>query len=179
MCEINIGTMNMKNPFWFNIIEQWKLTGKGEYGVTFPFLIGAMVFANKKEITNEFVGNIFQEIINNPVADYYCEVRWCGDIDEPVASIKKLEDLHKVSIKSKFFCKNTEIESLAFTTDLMSTFNLECAVNEECTSNEDCLNRLICRTLEESVKGNFSKNDGYFAPFSEDDIKFIELVSSL
>jgi len=129
----------MKNPFWFNVIEQWKSMGKGEYGVTFPFLISAMANTNKKEI------------INNPVAGYYCEVRWCGNINEPVASIKKLEEIHKVSIKSKFICKNTQNTSLAFTTDLMSMFNLDC------TSNKDCLNKLIGITLEKSLEGNYFK----------------------
>ncbi len=163
----------MKNPFWFSVIEQWKEMGKGEYGVTFPFLVGAIAKTSAQSINKAFVISIFQEIINNPVAGYYCEVRWCVNIDEPVASVKKTEEIHNVSIKSKFVVENTENVSLAFTTDLMSMFNLDCS------NNQECLEKLTSVTIEKVAEGNFSKNGGVFTPFTESDLKFIEVVSGL
>ena len=41
----------MKTPFWFNIIQQWKLMGKGQYGVTFPFLMGALAHKSTEKLT--------------------------------------------------------------------------------------------------------------------------------
>lgn len=57
--------------------------------------------------------------------NYYCEVRWCGDINEPVASVKKLEEIHSVSIKSQLICENSKNVFLAFATDLMGMLNLD------------------------------------------------------
>lgn len=122
----------MAAPFWFRIIEQWKEQGKGEYGVTFPFLVGSVSRTTGKPANEALVREIFQEIISNPVKDYYCEVRWCGNINEPVASVKELEKIHGVSIKSQFEAPSTGAVSLAFTTDLMSMFNLDCSNNNQC-----------------------------------------------
>lgn len=163
----------MKIPFWFTIIEQWVLMEKGEYGVTFPFLAGAIAKKNNQEIDESFVKNLFQEIVSKPVTDYYCEVRWCGNIDEPVVSVKQIEDIHKVSIKSKFICEKSKNATLAFTTDLMSMFHFDCS------NSKDCLNKLINMTFEKARDGKFSKNDGVFTSFTVDDIKFIETVSEL
>ena len=163
----------MKNPFWFAVIKQWKEMGKGEYGVTFPFLIGAIAEVGNHKVNKELVESVFHEIIHNPVSDFYCEVRWCGNIDEPVASVRELREIENISIKSKFFSKNNANVSLAFTTDLMSMFNLNCS------SNKECLEKLISMTTNNVAKGDFSKNSGVFTPFTKDDIEFIAVVSEL
>lgn len=160
----------MQKPFWFNIIEQWKEMGKGEYGVTFPFLIGAIAKESKKTPTGELVREAFRAIIENPFSGYYCEVRWCGNIDEPVASVKPLSEIHNVSIKSQFNLSGSGEVSLAFTTDLMSMFNLDCA------NEQECLEKLIASTIAKASEGKFSKNGSNFTPFTAADIEFIELI---
>ncbi len=160
-------------PFWFKIIEQWREMGKGEYGVTFPFLAGAIARTQGKNIDHEFVVNMFQNVIDESVSGYYCEVRWCNNIDEPVASVKKSEALKGASIKSHFCTPENESVSLAFTTDLMSMFNLYC------TTSEECLAKLIDKTEETIRNGGFSKNSGQFTDFTESDIEYIEKVSAL
>jgi len=163
----------MKNPYWFNVIQQWKEKGKGEYGVTLPFLVGAIAKASNEAANETLIREIFHEIIENPVSGYYCKVRWCGNINEPVASVKPVAEIHKVSIKSQFVSKKAEIVSLAFTTDLMSMFNLNCS------NYEDCLEKLIASSIDQIAEGNFSKNGGIFTPFTAGDLRFIEEVKQL
>jgi hypothetical protein len=161
----------VEKPYWFKIIEQWKEMGKGEYGVTFPFLIGAVAKLSTGSVTEEFTKSVFRDIIENPVSGYYCEVRWCGNINEPVASIKLVSEIHNVSIKSQFKSSISGNVSLAFTTDLMSMFNLNCA------NEKECLGKLVALATEIADEGNFSKNDGTFTPFTAGDLEFIEAVS--
>lgn len=166
----------MKNPFWFNIIQQWKLMGKGQYGVTFPFLMGAIAHKNSEKTDIE---SVFQLIINEPVDGYYSEVRWCGNIDEPVVSIKKIEDITKVAIKASFSARSSDITSLGFTEDLMSFFHLDC------TTADECLRKLISYTEKYVSNGHFSKElnretfEREFTVLSSDDIKFIEDIRAL
>lgn len=161
----------MEKPFWFRLIEQWRLTGRGEYGLTFPFLVAAISNDTGKKPNESLIANVFQTIIENPFDGYYCEVRWCGNINEPVASVKALSEIHKVSIKS-FFKSQKDLTSLAFTTDLMSMFNLNC------TDERDCLSKLISYTKQHVSEGNYSKNGGNFTPFTGNDLEFIAFVKT-
>lgn len=166
----------MKNPFWFNIIQQWKLMGKGDYGVTFPFLMGALAYKSTEETD---ISSVFQSIINEPVDGFYSEVRWCENIDEPVISIVKLENITKVAIKAGFSARGADTTSLAFTEDLISFFHLDCKTADE------CLSKLIFYTGKFVSNGQYSnqlnrkKFEREFAPFSADDIQFIEDVRAL
>ena len=144
----------------------------GEYGISFPFLIGAVAKENSIDINREFIENIFNEIINNPVDGNYCEVCWCGNLDEPVASIEKISSLKNKSIQASYEDKANNV-SLAFTTDLMSMFTLNCSTREE------CLEKLITRTLENVEKGLLSKNNGVFGDFTESEVAFIKDVVSI
>lgn len=161
----------MSKPFWFNAILQWKEMGKGEYGITFPFLIGAIAKLKNEVVTEEFITNVFDEILNNPVGGFYCEVRQCGNIGEPVVAIKQLSNLKIVSIKDSFEAQGQV--SYGFTTDLMSMFALNCKDASECRE------KLIKTTLEIAIHGNYSKNGGVFTPFTDSDNKFIECVAAL
>lgn len=162
----------MTKPLWFYLIQQWREKGMGEYGISFPFLIGAIAKENNIEINRKFIEKIFDEIINNPVEDHYCEVRWCGNLDEPVASIEKVGSLKHKSIQADFRDKNNNV-SLAFTTDLMSMFTLNCSTREE------CVEKLITRALGKAEKGLFSKNNGVFGDFTESEVRFISDVVSM
>lgn len=159
----------MGNPFWFNLIKQWKEVGMGHYGVSFPFLVGAVSRQSGEAITKEYIETLFQKMINDPVKDYYCEVRWCENIDEPVVSIEKSSAINNKAIQARF--ESTENHpSFAFTTDLMSMFNLNCSTKEE------CIEKLISRTLRIAEEGMFSKNKGIFGDFTLRELEFIENV---
>ena len=160
----------MKKPIWFNIIKKWKDSGKGEYGVTFPFLVGALAYHFDKKPTQKFVDEILENIKSNPVHGYYCEVRWCENINEPVISVKELKELTSIILKAD--CKVNEIVSLGFTMDLMGMFHLNCE------TAHDCLLKLSTYTFEHVGKGNFSKNAGKFTPFTDGDIAFIKSAST-
>lgn len=161
----------MDNPFWFQLIKEWRAKGMGQYGVSFPFLAGAIAKKYGGDINEEFVKGMFIKIIEHLATDYYCEVRWCGNIDEPVVSIESSDTIKNKSIQAQYTNEAGE-PSLAFTTDLMSMFTLNCKTKEE------CLKKLIDRTLENAEKGLFSKNNGVFGDFTADEIKFIEDVYS-
>ena len=162
----------MEKPFWFRLIEQWVLTRRGEYGITFPFLIGAVSIESGKTPNRELIENVFRSIIENPFTGYYRQVRWCGNIGEPVTSVRKLSEIHKVSIKSLFKAQNRDVATLAFTTDLMSMFNLNC------TNESECLDKLTSYTENHVLVGSYSKNQGQFTPFTEDDFEFITSVKA-
>jgi uncharacterized protein YlaI len=155
----------MTKPFWFDVIKKWKEMGKGSYGISFPFLVGAVNHDSKNTIDEENIKKIFYEIENNPVKNYYCEVRWCASVDEPIASIKPLIDIKNVSIQATL--SNSEQISFGFTTDLMSMFGLDCKTAEECRE------KLIKRTLDIVKNNQFSKHNGEFIPFTNSDIDFI------
>jgi hypothetical protein len=161
----------MDNPFWFYLIKQWREQNMGQYGVSLPFLVGAIARQFGGEITENFIKDILQEIIEYPAKGYYCEVRWCGNIDEPVVSIESINVIKNKSIQAQFTNINGE-PSLAFTTDLMSMFNLNCK------NKEDCLDKLIARALEKAKRNLFSKNNGVFGDFTEKEISSIEGLHS-
>ncbi|EON0824641.1 hypothetical protein ACNC24_004017 [Escherichia coli] len=101
---------------WFELIKQWRDSGRGSYGVTFPFLVGSLSLMNKENITKNYIEKVFDEIINKPVPGYYSEVRWCGTINEPVISISKNEDISNIAVKD--FFKSNDCYSLVFTEDI-------------------------------------------------------------
>ena len=161
----------MSKPFWFNVIQQWKEKGKGLYGVTFPFLVGAVAIDMNKKINEKFITEIFDTMLNKPVKDYYCEVRWCGNIEEPVVSVNRIENAPKVSLKAKYQVE--EAISIGCTTDLMNVFHLNCATFDE------ALDKLISYTHKITKDNKFSKNKGEFTAFTDEDIDFIESVQKL
>ena len=162
----------MNSPFWFQLIKEWRARGMGQYGISFPFLVGAIATKFGGKINREYIGCVFQEIIENPTQGYYCEVRWCGNIDEPVVSVESSDTIKNKSIQAHF-ANNAGETSLAFTSDLMSMFTLNCKTKEE------CLEKLIMRTLEKAENKLFSKNNDVFGGFTADEAKFIEDVFSI
>ncbi|MEW8342228.1 MAG: hypothetical protein AB2708_20465 [Candidatus Thiodiazotropha taylori] len=161
----------MASPFWFQLIKKWREKGMGHYGVSFPFLVGAITNKYGGDINEEYVRGTFAKIIEHPAADYYCEVRWCPNIDEPVVSVEPSNTINNKSIKAQYTNNDGEV-SLAFTNDLMSMFTLNCETKEE------CLTKLIARTLENAEQGLFSKNKGVFGGFTVKEMEFIEDVYS-
>ena len=145
--------------------------GKGDYGVTFPFLIGAVAIDIEKKPDEKLITEIFDDMKNKPVNGYYCEVRWCGNINEPVVSVSRIENAPKVSLKAKYQVE--EAISIGFTTDLMNMFHLNCETFDE------GLAKLISYTHKLTKDNKFSKNKGEFTAFTDGDIDFIKSVQKL
>ena len=56
----------MQSPDWFTLIEQWKARGMGQYGVTLPFLVGAL---------GKPASELLREVAHTNVAGFVVEVR--------------------------------------------------------------------------------------------------------
>lgn len=167
----------MNTPSWFIIIEQWRKKRMGEYGVTLPFLVGALAYANGRETASlNDVRILLTEMIENPVDGYMAVIRWCGDIEEPVISMEALDDPYKLAIKDGYRRPKDNGMSLAFTQDFMSMFNFDCKTAEECR------NKLANYAKDYVEKGCFSKNLNpetqrrEFGRFTERDVDYIKSV---
>ncbi|KIU77931.1 hypothetical protein SZ13_21920 [Vibrio parahaemolyticus] len=130
--SVNI-KLDSSNEFWFQLIKQWKESARGKYGLTFPLLVRALAKLKVEDPTQEFITEVFTQIINNPVEGYYGEVIWCEKINEPVISVNQLDHLRNVSIKDSF--KVGDVTSLAFAADLMSMLHLDCDNADQCLKN--------------------------------------------
>ncbi len=167
----------MNTPNWFVIIKQWRTKKMGEYGVTLPFLVGALAYVNgqEKASLNDVIV-LFDEMIENPADGYMVEIRWCGDIQEPVMSMRALNDPFVVAIKGSYSRPKGGGMSVAFTDDLMSMFNLNCKTAAECRD------KLTIYAKDYVENGYFSKNlnpetmKREFGCFSERDIQYIKSV---
>ena len=167
----------MTKPSWFNIISEWRSKGMGEYGVTLPFLVGALAYekGHDKVSLNDTL-TLLTNMIENPVDGYMVVIRWCGNIEEPVISMKALDDPLELAIKDGYTRPNDREFSMAFTVDLMSMLNLDCKDAEECKS------KLANRAKNYVENGLFSKNfnpetqNREFGRFSERDIEYIKSV---
>jgi hypothetical protein len=73
------------------------------------FLVGALAKQSGSSINEQFIEGVFQEIINNQIQGYYCEVRWCGNIDEPVASIESTDTIKNKAIQAQFTSKMVKL----------------------------------------------------------------------
>lgn len=169
----------MNDPNWFKIIQQWRAKKMGAYGITLPFLVGAL--AHEKghaTATLEDVTALLSEMIEKPVPGYMAVVRWCGDIEAPVISLRAVDDPFKIAIRDGFSPTDGGELSVGFTEDLMSIFNLNCANAQEC--REKLENYAKC--LVEN--GLFSKNVNLvtglreYGSFSQRDIDYIQSTLS-
>lgn len=149
----------------------------GEYGVTLPFLVGALAYEKRQEKASlNDVHALLTEMIENPVDGYMAVIRWCGNIDEPVISLKALDDPLMVAIKDSYPRPEGDGMSVAFTQDLMSMLNFNCETAEECR------NKLANYAKSYVEEGCFSKNLNpetqrrEFGRFSVKDIDFIKNV---
>jgi len=164
----------MKKPDWFVLIEQWKARGMGQYGVTLPFLVGALGYkSGRSALSSNDIRDVLQEIVTNPVVGYVTEVRWCGNIDAPVFSVSRISDVSKMPLTSYFPAQNGEA-SLGFSQDLQSMFGLNCSGTEE------CLDKLIAHAASHVEKGHVSRmlnsttGQHEYVAFSPKERQFIE-----
>lgn len=155
----------MKKPDWFMLLEQWKTKGMGEYGVTLPFLVGAL---------GRSAPQLLKEIINSPVSGYVTEVRWCADLSAPTFSVTKTTQ-STMQLKSSVPDPNGET-SLGFSQDLHSTLGLNCKDASE------CLKKLIDHAAPAIERHTYSRNlstvtrKTEWGPFTVEEINFIKEV---
>lgn len=154
----------MQKPEWFTLIEQWKVRGMGEYGVTLPFLVGAL---------GKPTPELLHEIANTVIPGHVVEVRWCGQLEAPVFSISKCEET-EMRFESFTSDANGKI-SIGFSTDLQSMFGLNC------TGPKDCLEKLSAHAGPAIEEQKFSRNRNAtgaceWGKYSQSDIQFIKAV---
>ena len=87
----------MKYPDWFLIIKKWREKGLGKYGVTLPFLYGAIKMKNG----TADLKSIIQEMISAPVEGYIIEISWCADaVKAPVLRATQETSTERITYKT-------------------------------------------------------------------------------
>ncbi len=162
---------------WFKILKQWREQGKGEYGVTLPFLVGALSYSGGlSNASREDIVNLFRDMTEYPVAGYFVEIRWCASVGDPVLSIKEVNDPEQAIPKVYFERPDNNGSSVVFTYDLVAT------LCPEDTTAQICKENLIEYVLPYVVAGSFSKSFNQatgkkeYGKFSDHDIAFIKQV---
>jgi hypothetical protein len=149
----------------------------GVYGITLPFLVGALSRSSGATVSMDYVRSLLDEIVNRPVPDHLVEVRWCEDIDAPVFNVAKLDYPYRMPVKSKFVTSTGE-PSLGFSENLQSMFGLNC------TGEKDCLEKLVEYAWQYLEKGHFSRNQDpktgeyQYGDFSKRELRYIADVLS-
>jgi hypothetical protein len=139
-------------PDWFTLISEWRKKSMGAYGVTLPFLVGALGYKTKKSgLGLDYVRNLFNDIINCPVDGYVTEISWCPDIDAPVLRVSPINNPFPMPLKSTFSCSGGGI-TLGFSENIHSVLNLDCK------GASDCLEKLIAYAVNHLESGHFSRN---------------------
>lgn len=167
----------MNKPLWFLLIEQWKLKGMGERGITLPFLVGALANIHARKPSIQAVHELLQEMITKPFIGYVTEVRWCGDVNAPIFSVSKLgpEQMPFVS----HFCSQMGEISLGFSQDLQSMFGLNC------NGSNDCLEKLVSLCSEPIESARYSRirnpvtRKWEFGDFQPRESQYINEIASL
>ena len=165
---------DMAKPDWFILLDQWKQKGRGEFGHTLPFLVGAIAYKyGQTDLSSQHIRNFLNEIAYNPVEGYFTEVRWCHDIDAPVFNTRPNDWPYKLPSSVAIPHPSGEGKSIVFSKDLQSSFHLN-STNPE---------TLLCRLAEQATgpisQGRFSRNRkkegiGYeFREFSAADLEYI------
>ena len=153
----------MSQPDWFALIEQWKVRGMGEYGVTLPFLVGAL---------GRSASQLLQEITTEPVPGYVTEVRWCSQLSAPTFSAKKAGDSE---MPLDCYVSGPDGEA-----SLIFAYNLRSMLH--CKDADDCLTKLAENAATPIEDGHFSRNLNFqtkkveWGSYTVKEIKFIKDV---
>ena len=164
----------MTKPDWFILIDQWKPKGMGEYGPTLPFLVGAIAYkSGQTDLSVQHVREFLNEIAQHPMEGYVTEVRWCHDIDAPAFNTRTIDFPYKMPSSVAILRPSGEGESLVFSRDLQSPFQLNS------TNPSTLLDRLTEQAMEPISKGRYSrkrKDDGIeyeYGDFQAIDLDYI------
>lgn len=167
----------MNKPLWFLLIEQWKVQGMGNTGITLSFLAGAVARIQNRRPSVQIVRELLREIVVNPFPGYATEIRWCANVDAPVLSVSKLS-AGGMPFKSHF-SNETGAVSLGFSQDVQSMFGLNCS------DSDDCLEKLVaystgpvesahCSRVYNSATGRWE-----FSDFLPKESRYIEDIAAL
>ncbi len=169
---------NHETPDWQLLMHQWVEQKKGNTGITFPFLAGALALKDgEKTVTTAALKELIDKIVSYPITGHFVGVRQCRNIQAPVLSYLSLSN--ELVRKCEIHSPNGQI-ALAFSPDAMSPFG-----GLDCDSEEDCIEKLIKYAAPHVESGNFSRifkersKSFTYAPFSEADTQFIKSVLSI
>ena len=163
----------MTKPDWFILVEQWVPQRMGEYGVTLPFLVGALAHkAKQTDVGVEQVRKLLDDIVRHPVEGYVTEVNWCHEIAAPVLTTKSVNSSKRINSLATIPRPLGSGESLVFSYSLKDHWHL--------SDPGALLDRLLEDAAEHVTKSRYSRNRkngtseleyGHFLP---KELKYIE-----
>lgn len=140
----------MKNPDWFVLIEQWIPEKMGVFGITLPFLVGALAYKNdinKPDIVE--VKKVLSEICNKPIDGYVIEVADCDDINAPVLRARRCDSPFRIDRKIAITHPSGEGQSLVFGSGLSTHW--------QSTDAKILVDRLAEDAAQHTEKGQYSR----------------------
>lgn len=157
----------MKQPDWFVIIKEWRDRRMGKYGVTLPFLYGALCM--KYEAVN--LHRILRNIIEQPVTGYVIETTWCPDVVKaPVFRATQETSQDRITFNVVPIPNpSTQRPSLIFDNDLATRWK-----------SKDLVDALIEDARPAVESGKYSRHhddktgEYFYGDFTEKEIEFIE-----
>lgn len=162
--------MRSQKPDWFLLINAW--LGRGRYGLTLPFLVGAIAYHRHKPhpASNEITA-LVNEIINNPVRGYIVHIRWCAEYGSAVFAVYEEDSPQRVRDRVvEIKPTGIQIPSVAIERNLATVWKVP-------AEKDALLGKLVDTATEPVISGNFSRNwtqDGVqYQPLQPDDIRFI------
>jgi hypothetical protein len=154
----------MSRPHWLSLCEHWVAEGRGNTGVTVPFLVGATQHFDGAETTAALdqaaLAELLYELQKNCPADRCVRIEMCGTSYKPVV---KLSDSSEVQ-NQKELVKARKGNSQLY---VAQTYPHDGTMN----SAVDALWKVIGPAV---VSGAYSYRDGRYNPFTTDEMAFIK-----
>ena len=157
-------------PDWHKLIRAW--LGKGRYGLTIPFIVGARAIQTGTNAANrEDIENLLTEIIQRPAQGNIVYIRWCDDYEAVVMA--------SYSDSFPFRPKNNVIEFSPTGSTEISLGVLREVANKlgVTTEKTKIISALIDYADPQVSLGHYSRywtEDGRtYGPFQDDELLFI------
>lgn len=87
----NSADMIPRGPFWFSLIYHWTRSGRGNTGLTLPFLVGALyrdgAYRNEHLSDESVLFYLLDDFQKTCPKPYHVEIYRCIDLREPVAAV--------------------------------------------------------------------------------------------
>lgn len=163
-------------PAWFVLVESWPRRGPGAFGVTVPFLVGALAMRKNVRPTPAQVEPLLTEMCKSPVHGYVTQVSWCPDIEAPVLSVVAADSPYdRMSSPAKVPHPSGRGESLVFGGNLVYRWGTKEPEELLRKLRDDATEPLSlgrCSRRRNSVTGKMEYGD-----FSAHEIDFIRNLS--
>jgi hypothetical protein len=163
--------MSNELPYWHRLIAAW--LGRGGYGLTIPFVVGAGLWhAGRKQGAEADIDALLVEIVNRPVPGFALYARWCDDMQAVVLATYKMDFQYRPTYNLiEFFPQDGGALSMASEASLATRLGVKSSPNS-------LREVLIQQALPHVEQGNFSRFwtiDGrQNGPFQPDDLEFIK-----